>query len=91
MICNSVWDRRPRNRIGTRGATRIPAIGNGRTLTVVRDCVRNDVVFVIIIVVNIESDLIQILLQIGNGAPHDDDSNRIDESEFRRIFELELN
>lgn len=90
MICNSVWDRRPRYRIGTRGATRIPAIGDGRTLAVVRDCVRNDVVFVIIIVVNIESDLIQILLQIGNGAPHDD-SNRIDESEFRRIFELELN
>lgn len=70
MIRYSVGDRRPRDRFGMREAVRVPAIGDGGVVAgggggSVRG--ENDVV----VVVNIEGDLVEILLQIGNGSPHD--------------------
>lgn len=63
--CSVGGRRRPRKRYGMRGAVRIAAIGDGGR--------GNDVVFIIVVVsgvVNVESNLVQVLFEVGDCAPH---------------------
>lgn len=78
-MIDAVCERRPNPRSGTDGAVGAPAIGDGRAVAVgwASGTVHSENFVVVVVFMNIEGDLVEVLLQIGNGAPHDSNSKRI--------------
>jgi len=74
-MIDAVGERRPNSRFGTGGTVRTPATGDGGVVAVGTDAgtvlTEN---FVVVVVMNIERDLVEVFLEIGNGAPHDSKS-----------------
>lgn len=78
-MIDAVSERRPNRGFGTGGAVGAPAIGDGGVVAGDRASGRvgAENFVVVIVVVNIESDLVEILFEIGNGSPHHSNPKRV--------------
>jgi len=68
-MIDAVGERRPNSRFGTGGTVRTPATGDGGVVAVGSDAGSVLTENFVVVIMNIERDLVEVFLEIGNGAP----------------------